>query len=161
MAVLDWICLAVLGASLLLGMWRGLVYEVVSVLSWIAAFFLAQWFAPEVGQMLPMTGASGAVRYAAGFALVFIGSVLAGGLLAVVVKKLLAAIGLQPVDRLLGAVFGLARGLMLLLAATLVIGMTTLKTSDWWRESMGAGALTATLKGLKPLLPEESGKYLP
>ena len=49
MLVLDWICVAVLLGSLLLGAWRGLVYEVVSVASWIAAFFLAQWFAVEVG----------------------------------------------------------------------------------------------------------------
>lgn len=161
MPVLDWICAAVLLASLLLGVWRGLVYEVMSVLSWIAAFFLAQWFASDVGHKLPLSGAGETVRYAAGFAVVFVGSVLVGGLVAVLVKKLFAAIGLQPVDRALGAGFGLLRGLVLLLAATVVIGMTPMKSSEWWRESVSAGVLTTSLKGLKPLLPEESGKYLP
>ena len=161
MPVLDWICVALLLVSLLLGAWRGLVYEVVSVASWIAAFFLAQWFAPEAGRMLPLSGASETVRYAVGFALVFVGAVLVGGLVAVLTKRLFAAIGLQPVDRALGAGFGLVRGLVLLLAATVVIGMTPLKSSEWWRESTSAGVLTASLKGLKPLLPEESGKYLP
>ena len=161
MPVLDWICVALLLVSLLLGAWRGLVYEVVSVASWIAAFFLAQWFAPEAGRMLPLSGASETVRYAVGFALVFVGAVLVGGLVAVLTKRLFAAIGLQPVDRALGAGFGLVRGLVLLLAATVVIGMTPLKSSEWWRESTSAGVLTASLKGLKPLLPKESGKYLP
>jgi membrane protein required for colicin V production len=161
MLMLDWICLAVLLLSLLLGAWRGLVYELISVASWIAAFFLAQWFAPDVGHMLPWTGASETLRYALGFAVVFIASVLLGGLVAVLVKKLLAAIGLQPADRALGAGFGLVRGLVLLLAATVVIGMTPMKSSEWWRESVSAGVLTTSLKGLKPLLPEESGKYLP
>jgi membrane protein required for colicin V production len=161
MLVLDWICVGVLVGSLLLGAWRGLVYEVVSVASWIAAFFLAQWFALEAGYMLPLSGASEPVRYALGFAVVFIASVLVGGLVALMVKKLLAVIGLQPVDRVLGAGFGLVRGLVLLLAATVVIGMTSLKSSEWWRESVSAGVLTTSLKGLKPLLPEESGKYLP
>lgn len=161
MPVLDWICIAVLLVSLLLGAWRGLVYEVVSVASWIAAFFLAQWLAVEVGLLLPLSGASDTVRHAVGFALVFIGSVMVGGLVAVLVKKLFAAMGLQPVDRALGAGFGLVRGLVFLLAATVVVGMTPLKSSEWWRESTSAGVLTTSLKGLKPLLPEESGKYLP
>jgi len=161
MLMLDWICLAVLLLSLLLGVWRGLVYELVSVASWIVAFFLAQWFALEVGHMLPWAGAGETLRYALGFAVVFIGSVLLGGLVAVLARKLFAAIGLQPVDRALGAGFGLVRGLVLLLAATVVIGMTPMKSSEWWRESVSAGVLTTSLKGLKPLLPEESGKYLP
>jgi membrane protein required for colicin V production len=54
MASTDWILLAVLAASLLLGVWRGLVYEVLSVIGWIAAFLLAQWFAPDVAEKLPM-----------------------------------------------------------------------------------------------------------
>ena len=52
MAVLDWVFLAVLVASLLVGAWRGLVYEVFSVVSWIAAFVLAQWLAPATGHAL-------------------------------------------------------------------------------------------------------------
>ena len=50
----------------MLGAWRGLVYEVVSALSWVAAFVAAQWFAPDVAQKLPMSGTGEAVRYAAG-----------------------------------------------------------------------------------------------
>jgi len=60
----------------------------------------------------------------------------------------------------LGAVFGVLRGVILLLAATVVINMTALKTSDWWTQSNGAPLLSSTLKGLKPLLPEQFGRYL-
>lgn len=160
MPTLDWIFLGVLLASLLLGALRGLMYEVLSAVSWIAAFILAQWFAPDVALKLPMSGAGEAVRYGAAFVLVFIGAVFAGGLLATLVKKLFAAVGLQPADRALGAAFGLVRGAVLLLAATVVIGMTPLRTSEWWHESSGAGMTVAALKGLKPVLPEEFGKYL-
>lgn len=161
MPVLDWIFVTVLLASLALGAWRGLVYEVLSVLSWVAAFILAQWLAPDVAQQLPMGGAGQAVRYAAGFVLVFVLCVLTGGLLAALAKKLFAAVGLQPADRALGAAFGLVRGVVLLLAATVVIGMTPLQSGDWWRQSVGAGVSLVALKGLKPVLPEEFGKYLP
>jgi membrane protein required for colicin V production len=161
MAPLDWILLAVLAASFLLGAWRGLVYEVLSVASWIAAFVLAQWFAPAAAAMLPMRGSGEAVRYASGFVLVFVGVVFAGGLLAWLTKKMIDAVGLRPIDRTLGAAFGVLRGAVLLLALAVVANMTALKRADWWTESKGAAMSTATLKGLKPVLPERFGHYLP
>jgi membrane protein required for colicin V production len=150
----------VLGFSMLLGAWRGLVYEVLSVLGWVVSFFVAQWFAPDLATRLPVQSASDPVRYAAAFVLIFIASVFAAGLLAFVVKKLVAAVGLAPVDRVFGAAFGIVRGMILLLAATVVIDMTALKSSSWWQESKGAPVLTATLKALKPVLPEPFAKYL-
>ena len=160
MAATDWILMGVLGFSLLLGAWRGLVYEVLSVLGWVVSFYAAQWFAPQLSELLPIHSVSESIRYAATFVLVFIAALFAWGLLAFLVKKLVQSIGLRPVDRTLGAAFGVVRGLILLLAATVVINMTALKTSDWWQESKGAPALTAILKGLKPALPERFGQYL-
>lgn len=161
MPVLDWIFLLALLASLALGAWRGLVFEVLSVLSWIAAFLLAQWWAPDAAQWLPVSGMAPAIRYAAGFVVVFVAAVFVGGLLAWLIKKLVEAVGLRPADRTLGAAFGLVRGVILLLAAAVVMEMTPLKSSEWWRESRGTVVLTSALKGLKPVLPEEFGKYLP
>ena len=161
MVALDWILLAVLLASLLLGAWRGLVYESMSVLAWLAAFWLAQWFGPDAARRLPMGGASEPIRYAAGFVVVFVAAVFAGGLLAWLTKKLVEALGLRPVDRTLGAAFGLLRGVILLLATAVVMNLTMLKTSEWWQVSKGAAVLTAALKGLKPVLPENFGRYLP
>ena len=160
MAVLDWILLAGLLVSLVVGAWRGLVYEVLSVLGWAASFYVAQWAAPQVATLLPLQSASEPVRYAAAFVLIFIAAVFAAGLLAFLLKKLVEAMGLRPVDRTLGAAFGLVRGLILLLAATVVISMKALRSSNWWLESQGAVALTATLKGLKPVLPEQFAKVL-
>ena len=161
MATLDWVFLAVLLASLALGAWRGLVYEVLSVLGWIAAFVLAQWLAPDAAALLPMGSAGEALRYAAGFVLVFIGTAFAAGWLAWLVKKLVEAVGLRPVDRTLGAAFGLVRGAVLLLAAATVIHMTPLRGGQWWTESKGAGVSTTVLRGLKPVLPERFAHYLP
>lgn len=156
----DWLLLGVLVASLVLGAWRGLVYEVLSVLGWAVSFYAAQWFAPDVAAWLPMQSAADPVRYAAAFVLVFVASLFATGLLAFLLKKLVEAIGLRPVDRVLGAAFGLVRGLILLLAATVVLDMSGLSASSWWQESHGAPVLEAMLKGLKPLLPEQFARYL-
>lgn len=160
MAAVDWILMGVLAFSLLLGAWRGLVYEVLSVLGWVLSFYVAQLFAPQLAELLPIRSASESIRYAAAFVLIFIASLFACGLLAFLLKKLVQSIGLRPVDRTLGAAFGLVRGLILLLATTMVINMTALKASVWWQESKGAPALAAILKGLKPALPERFGPYL-
>jgi membrane protein required for colicin V production len=159
-AALDWIILAVLLLSLILGAWRGLVYEVLSVLGWIAAFIIAQLYAGAVGAILPMSGATDALRYAAGFVLTFIASAFAAGLFAWLAKKLIQTIGLRPVDRTLGAFFGLIRGGVILLAATTAVLMTPLKDADWWKQSSGAGVLSAVLRGIKPILPGEVGQYI-
>jgi membrane protein required for colicin V production len=161
MATLDWIFLALLGASLLLGAWRGLVYEVLSVMSWIAAFILAQWLAPDAAAWLPVQRAPEAGRYAIGFLVVFIAVVFAGGLLAWLTKKLVQAVGLRPVDRTLGAAFGLIRGAVLLLAVAVVINMSPARRAVWWTESKGAEVAMGALKNLKPMLPEQFGQYLP
>jgi len=161
MTGLDWIFVAVLLGSLLLGAWRGFVSEVMSVLNWLLAFVMAQWLGPEVGQRLPMGGASEVLRFAAGFVLVFVLVALAGGLLVWMLTKLVASSGLQRVDRALGAGFGVLRGVILLLAATVVMEMTPMKSSGWWRESTAAGISNAALKGLKPVLPDAVAKYFP
>jgi len=161
MPTVDWIFLAVLLLSLVVGAWRGLVFEVLSVLSWAVAFVAAQWFAPQVSAHLPMAGAGEPIRYAAGFVIVFIAAVFAGGFVAFIVKKLVSAVGLGPADRMLGAGFGLMRGALLLLAVTVVVGMTPLQASAMWREATGPRVTGSVVKGLKPVLPQDFGKYLP
>jgi membrane protein required for colicin V production len=160
-AALDWAVVVVLLASVLLGLLRGLVYEVLSVLNWIVAFVLAQWFAATAAQWLPMASAGQALRYAAGFVLVFIASLIVGGLVAWLVKKLVEAVGLRPVDRALGGVFGLVRGAIAVLALAVVVHLTSWHSADWWTESVSGGVATAALRGLKPVVPEKFGAYLP
>lgn len=161
MTTLDWVFVAVLAVSFLVGAWRGLVYEVLSVMSWIAAFIVAQWLAPEAAGWLPVDRAPEAGRYAMGFIVVFIAVVFAGALLAWLIKKLIEAVGLRPVDRTLGAAFGLVRGAILLMAVAVVVNMSPARSALWWTESKGAGVSLAALKGLKPVLPEKFGQYLP
>lgn len=161
MTFVDWTLIGILGLSLLIGVWRGLVYEVLSVFVWIAAFVLAQWYAPEVAAKLPMTGSAQSLRYAAAFVLVFVGTAFVTGLFTQLIKKLVAAVGLRPVDRTLGAIFGLLRGAILLLAIAIVMNMTALRSQADWQASQGATMLTGLLMKFKPFLPQEFGKYLP
>jgi len=161
MTFVDWTLIGILGLSFVVGAWRGLVFEVLSVFVWIAAFVLAQWFSPDVAAKLPMAGTAQSLRYAAGFVLVFIGTAFVAGLIVQLIKKMVTAVGLRTVDRTLGAIFGLLRGAILLLAIAVVMNMTALKSQADWQASQGAAMLTELLTKLKPLLPQEFGKYLP
>ncbi|MDN8617800.1 CvpA family protein [Variovorax ginsengisoli] len=161
MATLDWIAVALLLVSMLLGLVRGLVFEVISLAGWVVAFVAAQWLAEDVGRWLPFGDPAASWRYAAGFVLVFVGVAFSVGLLAALTRKLVAAIGLRPVDRILGGVFGVARGAVAMLAVAVVVHLLALSDSAWWHESRSAIVLDAALQGLKPALPDKLASYLP
>ncbi len=160
MTAVDWGLIVVLAVSLLLGAWRGLVYEVLSLVSWIGAFLFAQWLAPSLASHLPLGDLAEPLRYAAAFALVFILTAFIGGLLVSLLKKAVNAVGLRPVDRALGMVFGLARAMVLLLAVAVVAGLTPLGQSPVWRDSAGAPYLNALLVWIKPSLPQTFARYI-
>ena len=142
LSAVDWILLAVLGLSFLLGLWRGIVQEVLSLVGWVAAFYVSQMYAPMAAAWLPMEGSSQMLRYAGGFVVVFVAVLVATVLVSWVVKKLISAVGLGPLDRLLGSLFGLMRGVVILLAVTVLVGMTPMRDTDAWKQ---AQAMVATV----------------
>lgn len=161
MATLDWIAVALLVVSMLLGLVRGLVFEVISLAGWVVAFVVAQWLAEDVGRWLPFGEPAASWRYAAGFVGVFVGVAFGVGMLAALTRKLVAAIGLRPVDRILGGVFGVARGAVAMLAVAVSVHLLALSDSAWWHGSRSAIVLDAALQGLKPALPDKLASYLP
>jgi len=160
-ALFDWIAVALIGVSMLLGLWRGLVFEVITLAGWIAAFLFAQAFAADVGAWLPFGDPQAPWRYAAGFVLVFVLIAFAGGLVAALTRKLVTVAGLRPVDRMLGMAFGTARAVVALLVVAVVVHILALGQDAWWRESASAPWLDAALQGIKPALPEKLASYLP
>lgn len=160
MQTLDAVLLVLCCASLLLGAWRGLVYELFSLVGWIAAFCVARLFAGDVGNWLPVDGFDPTVRYAAGFVSVFVVAIFAWGLLSTLAKKLIEMVGLRPVDRALGALFGVLRALVLVLVAALVVVNTSLCQQDWWLQSWSGPWLADMVRQLVPALPQDLGKYL-
>ena len=161
LSAVDWILLAVLGLSFLLGIWRGIVQELLSLVGWVAAFYVSQMYAPMAAAWLPMEGSSQMLRYAAGFVVVFVAVLVGTVLVSALIKKLISAVGLGPLDRLLGSLFGLMRGVVILLAVTVFVGMTPMRDTEAWKQAQGTQWLQQFLHVLKPALPADFGKYLP
>ncbi|MDH4287681.1 MAG: CvpA family protein [Aquincola sp.] len=157
----DWVLLGVLAVSLAVGLWRGLVFEVLSLIGWIAAYVTAQLVSPAVATWLPVGVPGGALNHGAAFALTLIAVLMVWVLAARLLRALIHATPLQAIDRMLGAVFGLARGGVLLLAVATVVALTPAVRSPAWQHSQGAAWLGALLAGLKPALPEAVSRHLP
>ncbi len=161
MALFDWIAVALIVVSMLFGLVRGLVFEVISLIGWVVAFVVAQWFASDVAAWLPAGDPQASWRYPLAFVLLFVAVAFGVGLMASLTRKLIAAVGLRPVDRILGGAFGAARGAVALLVLAVVVHLLALSESAWWHESRSAVVLDAALQSLKPALPEKLASYLP
>lgn len=131
----DVILLVIVGISALLGLWRGLVVEVLSLLAWIAAFWLAFRFGASAAGLFEGQLDSVAARMALAYTLVFILALVAGGLVTWAVSKLVHSTGLSGTDRLLGMGFGVLRGVALGGVLVLVLGFTPLTGEAWWQQS--------------------------
>ncbi len=150
----DLAVMAVIALSTLLAFVRGVVRELIALVSWVAAVVLALAFGGEVAAVLPGLDASPAARQVLAFALVFIAVLIAGALVAMLLSRAIRAVGLGFLDRLLGAIFGLARGLAIVALFVLVAGLTTLPRHDWWQNASLVPMLVTVALALRPWLPE-------
>ncbi|MFO1346056.1 MAG: CvpA family protein [Rhodocyclaceae bacterium] len=159
MTVFDYGVIAILVASLALGLWRGLIGEVLALLAWVLAALAAWQFGPEIGALLTAIVDPG-LRVLAGYAAVFVAVLVVLGLLRLAIRGLLKALGLTAVDRLLGVVFGLARGMLIVLIAVAVGGMTSAPKERWWREAALSEPLETAVLASRPWLPPEAAKRI-
>lgn len=157
----DWTLVAILAVSVVIGLWRGLVFELMSLVGWVVAYVLAQAYSPLVAPRLHLGEPGSALNQAAGFAAVFVAVLLVWALLARLVRMLVHSTPLTVLDRLLGALFGALRGALLLLALATLVAFTPAATSPDWSASRGATWLMALLHGIKPMLPADVARHLP
>ncbi|MBI3147199.1 MAG: CvpA family protein [Betaproteobacteria bacterium] len=160
MTAFDYLVLGLILASALWGLWRGVVKEILSLLGWVVALVAAVVFGGDMGTLLPDGVQNPALRYLLGMLLVLILVLLVAWLLGLILHKLLHAAGLGWLDRGLGVIFGLMRGVLVVLVLVFAAGLTKLPQERWWRESLLAPHLQVAVLGLRPLLPQEVNKRL-
>jgi membrane protein required for colicin V production len=160
---LAWLDLLLGGAllvSALVGLWRGLVFEVLSLAGWVAAYIAAQAFSPQVAAMLPIGAPGSGLNQAAGLAVTFIGALLAWAIAARLVRMLIRATPLSVVDRVLGVAFGLLRGVVILLVVATLAALTPMHKGAAWQGSQIAQGLDAMLRGIRPMLPSDVAQHI-
>ncbi len=150
----DYTAIAIVVLSALLGWWRGLVYEVLSLLGWVAAYLVARLFAANVAPLLPAGLGAEAVRMITAFTLLFVTTLIISGIVAWMLSKLVKWVGLEWLDGLLGALFGVLRGVLVVLALVLLAGLTGLPKEPFWRNASLSKPLENVALAAKGWLPE-------
>ena len=153
MTAFDFGVLIVVGLSTLFAFVRGVIREVIALAAWVVGLVAAVTFTTEVGSWLPASLGGPAIRYVIAFVVIVLGALILGSLIAWPLSKAVRAVGLGFVDRFLGSIFGLARGLLLVVAFVLVAGLTGLPRSSWWQDSVLAAPLVAAALGVAAYLP--------
>ncbi|MDP2134580.1 MAG: CvpA family protein [Sulfuritalea sp.] len=160
MTAFDYAVLTIIAASVVLGLWRGVVSELLALAAWIVAFFAARAMASEVANLLSGHIAEPGIRLAAAYGLVVVGVLVVFAIARVLISLMVKAVGLGVLDRLLGAGFGVLRGILVVLAAVLVAGMTPLPQAEWWRNGMLAPPLETVVIAAKPWMPQDAAKRI-
>jgi membrane protein required for colicin V production len=156
----DLAILAILAVSVVIGMVRGLLVEVLSIAIWVAAVALALLFGGSIGEWFAGTIELPSLRAALGHGLVFFVTLVAGALLMWLLRKLVQGTGLTGTDRLLGLVFGIARGALLVVVLVVLAGLTALPRDPWWQGSRLIPVFQGVAQGLEPYLPPALRDYL-
>lgn len=160
MTAFDYAVLGAMGASLFLGFWRGVVSETLALAAWVVGFFAARAYAGDVAALYGRWLADVTLRYAAGFATVVVAVLVVFAVGRLALSLLLRAVGLGLIDRLLGAAFGVGRGVLIALIAVLLGGMTALPKEPWWRDAVLAPPLETAVIAMKPWLPPDVAKRI-
>lgn len=160
---MSWPDYAILGTiliSILVGALRGFIKEVFSLLVWAAAFTIAYLYADNVAVLMEAHVSLPSARTAIGFTGLFVVVLLIGGLVNYLLGRLVESTGLSGTDRLLGGVFGLGRGLVLVIVVLLVAGFTPIPSDPWWKNSVVIQRLLPLAEWAGGFLPETVSQHL-
>jgi membrane protein required for colicin V production len=160
MTLLDYAVLTLTGFSVLLGAFRGLVREVISLAGWAVAFVVAGAYGGDVAPLLARQIPDESWRALAAVVVVFFATLIVMSVIAMLTSRLIKSAGLGVEDRLLGGFFGLARGLLVVVALVLLAGFTPLPRQTVWKDAMLAAPLEKLAVMVKQWLPQDWAKYI-
>lgn len=160
MTIFDYLVIFVLIASIVISTMRGLVKEILSLAGWIVAFVVANAYSAALAGMLPDAIPGVVVRLIVAFIALFIGVRILMALLAMAVDALVTAGGLSLADRGLGGLFGLGRGIVIVLAGVILCGMTSIPKQDFWRNALLSPMAESGVRTVKPFLPDAMARHV-
>ena len=158
----DFALLGILGASTLLGAFRGLIKELLSLVAFGLAFLAAVWWGPSLAGMTILNWVSHEyLRLGISYAALFVMTLLAVGLVNMAMAAMIKSTGLSPADRGLGSLFGLVRGVLLVLVLVTLAGYTPLPEEPWWQQAMFSEQVVGVIQELKARVPPPVDQWLP
>lgn len=160
MTLVDYAIAAIVGVSALISVFRGFLREAIALLGWIAAGWTALSFSEPVAGVLSRFVETPSVRMGVAFAALFVGVLLVTALVLVLVRLLVDSTGLTGTDRMLGVVFGAARGALIVGVLVLLAGLTSVPRDPWWRASALLPHFEQVALEIRELLPTALAEHL-
>lgn len=160
MTIFDYIVLFILISSVVISTMRGLVKEILSLAGWVAAFVVANAFGAKLAPMLPSVVPGESLRLIVAFIALFLGVRVLMGLLALAIGALIEATGLSLADRGLGGLFGLGRGIVIVLAGVILCGMTSIPQQHFWKNALLSPMAETGARTVKPFLPAALAEHV-
>ncbi len=160
MTSFDYIVFVIIGISIIVSMMRGAVREVLAIAGWLVAIYVAKTYATQLIPLLPANIPSEALKILAAYIIVFFGVLLVASLLIIALSSLIKKIGLNWLNRGVGAVFGFARGLLIVCVLVFLAGLTSLPKDARWTNAMFSSPLEALVKSMLPFVPKMVAKHV-
>ncbi|MBU1424219.1 MAG: CvpA family protein [Gammaproteobacteria bacterium] len=154
MTSFDYAVILIIVFSALVGWWRGFMYELFSLIGWLAAYVVARTFSSLAMPYVPMAVGPENIRSAAAFAALFIATLIVAAVFAWFLARLAKFAGLGGVDGKFGAIFGMLRGVLVVIALVWLGGLTDFPQLPFWRNSLSGKPLQKAALYAKDYLPE-------
>ncbi len=156
MTSFDYAVIAVIVLSAVVGWWRGFMYELFSLIGWLAAYIVARTYAADALPYVPPAVGAENIRSAAAFAALFVATLIVGALFAWFLARLAKFAGLSGMDGKFGAIFGMLRGTLVVIALVWLGGLTDLPQQPFWRDALSSKPLQEAGLYAKDYLPQHS-----
>lgn len=153
MTSFDYLVLLIIASSVILGVLRGLVKECLSIIAWVLSFLVAKLYSVEMAALLPASIPNASLQLLAAFILLFVATLLIFTLLGIALSKVIQVAGMGWANRLLGSLFGLSRGVLLVMMLVMLAGLTQLPQHTAWRTAMLSAPLEAMVNVILPWMP--------
>jgi membrane protein required for colicin V production len=160
MTSFDYTVLVIIGISIVVSIMRGAVREMLAIIGWITAIYVAKTYAAQLIPLLPADIPTEALKVLAAYIIVFFGVLLIASLLIIALSSLIKKIGLNWFNRGVGAVFGFARGLLIVSVLVFLAGLTSLPKDTRWTNAMFSSPLEALVKSTLPFMPQVVAKHV-
>ena len=158
MTSFDYAVIAIIVLSALVGWWRGFMYELFSLIGWVAAYIVASTFSDQLMPHVPTAMGADNIRSAVAFAALFIATLIVGALFAWFLARLAKFAGLSGMDGKFGAIFGMLRGGLVVIALVWLGGLTDLPQKPFWRNALSSKPLQQAALYAKDYMPENAAK---
>ena len=156
MSWLDLVILGIIALSALISLIRGFVKESISLITWIAAGVLAfRYFSPMADLLQPFVEAP-TIRNVAGFAILFVSTLVVGAIINFIMSQLVSRTGLSGTDKALGVAFGGARGVLIVTMIVLLASLTPMPEASWWQDSATVGYFQRLAEWVKGIIPADA-----